>query len=85
MRRPLCVTGTVVAIAIGGLGRASRCIRGPLNIQTGLALHPESVDDCKGVTVPFAVGRWYKLHEFGCHLRNVRSRYLVNILGGENA
>ena len=28
-------------------------------------------DGCKGDTVPMAVGRWYELHEFGCHLGNV--------------
>ncbi len=32
-------------------------------------------DGCKGDTVPLAVGRWYNLHEFGCHLGNVGLRH----------
>ena len=28
-------------------------------------------DGCKGDAVPQAVGMWYDVHEFGCHLGNV--------------
>ncbi len=41
-----------------------------------------SSDGCKGDTVPLAVGRWYDIHEFGCHLGNIGLCYHRQQPGG---
>jgi len=53
--------------------------------KRGLISKIRPSDDCKGDTVPLAVGPWYNFHSVGCHLGNVGYRSLTTRLLGLGA